>query len=108
MAWGTHSSTINLVQDKRGRFLKVSRRVRFSFQLDVTRYLSQSAAGSTPGAAAAVADGAPSDRQQAADVPAEHADGCSCPAADSGSTQPQPAAARYQLVGLVEHSGTMR
>ena len=82
--------------------------VCFSFQLDVTQYLSQSGASDPPGVAAAASGNAPSGRQQAEDVPAEHAEGCSCPAADGGSTQQRAAAVRYQLVGLVEHSGTMR
>jgi hypothetical protein len=96
------------VQDKRGQFLKVNRRVRFSFQLDVTRFLSQTGASGGPGAAAAAPGDAPSDGQQSAEVPAEHEQGCSCPAADGDSKQRPAAAACYQLVGLVEHSGTMR
>lgn len=67
----------HLLQDKRGQFRKVGRRVRFDFQLDVSPFLSIDAA------AAMSAEPSSSRKQQAAN-------------------------ARYQLVGIVEHSGTMR
>lgn len=106
-------------------FRKVTRRVGFDFRLDLAPYLTPAAGNADGGATNSGPGGAPADAAAAAaSGPQPGGDpsagiGVVDSAAGSSRDLPQPSGssgqqrsartdARYQLVGVVEHSGTMR